>query len=109
MEPLRDEQMEITAKHNLDVARYYLTRRKAYEGARDRLQEIMDTYPEFSRADEVFFLMGEANIKLNKPEKAAEYYDKMLKTFPNSEFAKRARERLDELKASGKAPEKPKG
>ena len=41
IEPPRDEAMEITAKHNLDVARYYLTKRKAYEGARDRLQEII--------------------------------------------------------------------
>ena len=103
IEPARDEQMEITAKHNLDVARYYLTRRKAYDGARDRLQEIIDTYADFSRMDEVLFLMGEAQIKLHKPDKASEYYSKMLKDYPNSEFAKRARERLDELKATEKA------
>src|SRR5215471_13405403 len=41
IEPARDEVMEMTAKHNLTVARWYLEKRKAYEGARDRLQEII--------------------------------------------------------------------
>ena len=98
IEPIRDETMEVAAKHNLDIARYYLTKRKAYEGARYRLQKVIDTYPDFSRMDEVIFLMGEAHVKLGKSEKAADYYDKLLKTFPDSEFAKKARARLDELK-----------
>jgi outer membrane protein assembly factor BamD (BamD/ComL family) len=100
IEPARDEAMEMTAKHNLTVARYYLEKRKAYTGARDRLQEIMDTYAEFSRMDEVLFLMGEVHYKLNKADKAGEFYNKMLKAYPTSEFAKRARERLVELKIS---------
>ena len=98
IEPARDETMEVAAKHNLDIARYYLTKRKAYEGARDRLQEIIDTYPDFSRMDEVVFLMGEAQLKLGKNEKAADFYDKLLKAYPDSEFVKKARARLDELK-----------
>jgi outer membrane protein assembly factor BamD (BamD/ComL family) len=89
--------METTAQHNLDVARWYLTKRKAFDGARDRLQEILDTYPEFSRLDEVLFLMGEVNFKLDKSEKAGEFYQKVIKDFPGSEFAKKARERLKEL------------
>ena len=98
VEAAPDKEMELTAKHNLGVARYYLEKRKAYAGALDRLQEIRDTYASFSRMDEVLFLMGEANYKLNKPEKAGEFYNQMLKDFPASEFVKRARERLAELK-----------
>jgi TolA-binding protein len=94
----RDPIMETNARHSLEVARWYLTKRKAYEGARDRLQEIVDTYPEFSRMDEVVYLLGEANLKLNKSDKASEHYEKLLKDFPGSEFAKKARERLKELK-----------
>src|ERR1044071_1946609 len=70
IEPPRDEAQEIAAQHNLEVARWYLTKRKAYEGARDRLQEIIDTYPDFSRMDEVLFLMGEGNLKVAKFDKA---------------------------------------
>ena len=102
MTPPRDSTMEVAAKHNLDVARWYLVKRKAYEGARDRLQEIIDTYPEFSRIDEVMFLLAEAHLKLKKSDKADEYYSKLLKEYPESEFAKKARERLDEMKAEKK-------
>jgi len=98
IDPARDPIMETDATHSLDVARWYLTKRKAYEGARDRLQEIVDTYPGFSRMDEVVFLLGEANLKLNKPEKAAEFYEKLVKNFEGSEFVKKARERLKEIK-----------
>lgn len=100
MAPPRDSAMEVAAKHNLDVARWYLIKRKAYDGARDRLQEIIDTYPEFSRIDEVMFLMGEAQLKLKKEDKAVESYNKLLKEYPESEFAKKARARLDEMKAA---------
>jgi outer membrane protein assembly factor BamD (BamD/ComL family) len=103
IEAPRDAALEIAARHNLDVARWNLTKRKAYEGARDRLQEIIDTYPEFSRMDEVLFLMGELHLKLGKSERAAEYYSKLLKAYPESEFAKKARTRVDELKVE---PEK---
>ena len=103
IEAPRDAALEIAAKHNLDVARWNVTKRKAYEGARDRLQEIIDTYPDFSRMDEVDFLMGELHVRLGKDEKAVEYYSKLLKDYPESEFAKKARMRLDELKVE---PEK---
>lgn len=99
----RDPAMETSAKHNLETARWYITKRKAYEGARDRLQEIIDSYPEFSRMDEVLYWMGEVSVKLKKNDAAESFYNKMLKDYPSSEFAKKARERLDELKAT---PEK---
>jgi TolA-binding protein len=98
----RDPALEISAKHNLETARWYITKRKAYEGARDRLQEIIDTYPEFSQMDEVLFWMGEANVKLKKNDIAEEFYNKLLKAYPSSQFAKKARERIDELKAEPK-------
>ena len=99
LESPRDPAREIAAKHNLDVARWSMTKRKAYEGARDRLQEIIDTYPEFSHMDEVLFLLGEIFTKTEKIDKATDSYNKLIKDFPDSEFAKKARERLDELKA----------
>ena len=104
LESPRDPAREIAAKHNLDVARWSLTKRKAFEGARDRLQEIIDTYPEFSHIDEVLFLMGEICFKTEKVDKATEFYSKLVKEFPDSEFSKKARARLDELKAEPSKP-----
>lgn len=94
----RDPEMEVTQKHNLQVARWYLTKRKAYEGARDRLQEILDQDPEFSQIDEVIYLLGEANEKLRKPEIASTFYKRVIKDYPGSQFVKKARERLADLK-----------
>jgi outer membrane protein assembly factor BamD (BamD/ComL family) len=98
IEEPRDAAKEVAAKHNLDVARWNLSKRKAYEGARDRLQEIIDSYPDFSRMDEVVFLMGEVFLKLGKTEQAVDYYNKLLKDYAASEFAKKTRARLEELK-----------
>lgn len=105
IEPPRDEAREIAAKHNLEVARYYLTKRKAYEGARDRLQEIIETYPDFSRIDEVIYLMAEAHLKLRKTDVASDYYNKLLKDHPTSELAKKARAQLEKLKEEEKLKE----
>src|SRR5262245_53729270 len=95
IEPERDSVMELQSQHNLEVARYYITKRKGYEGGISRLQEIIDTHPTFSRMDEVLFLMGEANLKLKKPVEAGNFYNKLLKDFPESEFVKKAKEQLD--------------
>src|SRR5262249_52045508 len=98
IEVARDAEMEVSAKHSLEVARYYLTKRKAYQGALDRLQEIIQTYPVFSKIDEVVYLAGEANQKLGKKDDAEKMYQKLIKESPDSDLVKKARERLDELK-----------
>ncbi len=98
IEEPRDPELEITARHNLDVARWYITKRKAYQGGLDRLKEIVETYPDFSGMDEVVYWMGEANLKLDKPEIAVTFYKQLVKDYPESQLVKKARERLDELK-----------
>src|SRR5687768_4513142 len=55
----RDPALEKDAKHNLEVAKFYL-KKKAYKGVTDRLLEIVYTYPSFSRFDEVLSLLGDA-------------------------------------------------
>jgi outer membrane protein assembly factor BamD (BamD/ComL family) len=102
MEPVRDPAMEIQAKHNLDVAKWYYEKRKAMAGARDRLLEIIDTYPEFSKMDEVLFLLGEIHVKMVKESDAVENFTRLLKEFPDSQFGKKARARLDELQGKSK-------
>ena len=96
----RDPVLEVTAKHNLEVAKYYITKRKAYQGGLDRLLEIKETYADFSRMDEVLWLIGEASLKLDKRDEAANSLKKLLKDFPGSELAQKARERLAEMKVS---------
>lgn len=106
LDQLKDPEMEVSAKHDLEVANWYIYKRKAYEGARDRLQEILDTYPDFSKIDEVIFLMGEVNHKLSKDGEAAKYYNRLIKEYPGSRWVKKAKEALPTLKPE--APEKAK-
>ncbi|MEW6131484.1 MAG: outer membrane protein assembly factor BamD [Acidobacteriota bacterium] len=100
VEPNRDPALEIEAKHNLDVAKYYITRRKAYAGGIERLEEIINTHPEFSRMDEVLFYLGEAHFKLNKFEKAEDFYNKLLRDYPESEYVKKTKEQVEKLKST---------
>jgi tetratricopeptide (TPR) repeat protein len=95
---------ETNAKHDLDIARWYIDKRKAYAGARDRLQEIVTTYPEFSRVHEAIYLLGVVDEKLGKNAEAINAYRKLIKEFPGSEYDKKAREELAKLKAPPEAP-----
>ena len=100
LEPERNKALEINSKHNLEVARWSISKRKAYRGGLDRLQEILDTHPDFSRIDEVLYWMGEAHVKLNENDKAETYFSKLIKDYPESEFVKKSKEQLEKIKTT---------
>jgi outer membrane protein assembly factor BamD (BamD/ComL family) len=52
--------------------------------------------------DEVLFYLGEVQMKMVKESDAIENFNKLLKDFPDSQFAKKARTRLDELQGKSK-------
>ena len=92
----RDPALEKEAKHNLEVAKFYL-KRKAYKAVNDRLLEIIYTYPMFSRLDEVLFMTADSFIKLDNPNEATKFYQQLVKDFPESEFAKESKKKLESL------------
>jgi hypothetical protein len=66
----RDPELEKQSAHNLEVARYYFKRKPASKNDKDgwgrlnkavidRLQEIIDTNPNYARMDSVYFLLGD--------------------------------------------------
>src|SRR5688572_17856182 len=61
-----DEVQEKQAEHNLKIGSYYFSKRKAYAGAKDRLLEIVETYPEFSKIDEVYLILGQCFMKTDE-------------------------------------------
>ncbi len=102
----RDPELEKQSYHNLEVAKYYFYKRKAdkkdkagwerlNKAVESRLTEIMDTNPTFARMDEVYFLLGEVYERGGDSEKAAEYWNKVVKEFPDSEIKAEAQKRLD--------------
>jgi outer membrane protein assembly factor BamD len=94
------EVQENLAMHNLGVARFYYDARynkgrgTGLKGAQSRLKEIVEKYPNFSYMDEVLFRLGTTYQLEEEPDEAAKYYQDLLKNYPNSEFADKAKEQL---------------
>jgi len=100
----RDAELEKQSMHNLEVARYYFKKigkkeKKVNKSTEDRLLEIRDTDPTFSKLDEVHFLLGEVYRRGGEPEKAAANLNKVVKDYPDSIFAAEAKKRIEELAA----------
>ncbi len=108
--PVRDPELEKQSAKSLEVAWYYFKKKpnKSDPGAMDRLNksvegrlnEILDIHPEFSKIDEVYFLLGEVYYRSKQSDKAVEYLGKVVKNFPDSRFNKDAKKHLDELSSS---------
>lgn len=113
--PIRDPELELTSRKSLDAAWYYFKKKadksdpnaaeRLNKGIEGRLTEIMDTHPDFSRMDEVFYLLGALYQRWNQPDKAADYLGKVVSDYADSRFLKDAKKHLDELNA-GKVKKK---
>jgi outer membrane protein assembly factor BamD len=93
------ETQESLANHNLQIARfYYDARYKGHKGglkgSQSRLKEILDKYPNFSLTDEVLFRLGTTFQQEEEPDEAAKYYQNLLRNYPNSDYAEKAKEQL---------------
>jgi len=93
---------ENLAYHDLLVAAFYMNKGHGHSlvGARSRLQNIPQNYPKFSKMDEVLFRLSVVSIANEDPEEAARYCWKLICNYPNSEYAKPAFERLNEIGVS---------
>jgi tetratricopeptide (TPR) repeat protein len=92
-----DPELEKMADHNLEVARHYKSRRKAYQGAKDRLLEIVEVYPEYTKIDEVYYLLGEVYFELDDQAQASEFLQRLLKERAESKWAEKAKKLLTRL------------
>jgi outer membrane protein assembly factor BamD len=97
---------------DLQVANFYLSIR-LYAGAEPRYRHILDTDPEFTRRDSVYFHLAETLEKWapstgpNRLAEALPYYERLLKEFEQSEFLEEAKRRIDRLKLELKLEPKP--
>ncbi len=72
------------ALHELEVANFYF-KRKAYNGALLRLENLMKTYPDFDEMEKVYFLYSKIYEKLNDFEKKEYYFKKYEETLDRKE------------------------
>ena len=120
---LRDPDLERDSNHNLEVARNYFKLKKAYVASLKRCEEIIAGNPNFERIDEVLLMAGQSSLWLSqnkgkqRPEQyvsfdggekktltsqqlremGVDYLNKLVKDYPESRFAKQAREELQML------------
>ena len=93
---LKDVQ-QVLGLHELDIARFYINTRQAYKAGESRLRDIITQYPFFSYFDESLYLLGVSLIEQEQPEEASEYFTRLVRDYPNSEFSKKGREYLERL------------
>jgi outer membrane protein assembly factor BamD len=116
------ETQESLAMHGYQIGNFYLEARYqghkgGLKGAQSRFKEVFDKYPNFSLRDGVLFKLAYTYQQEEEPDEAAKYYQDLLKNFPNSDYAEKAKEQLsiigvpipdpDPAKKNVPAPERP--
>ncbi len=100
--PEAEERLQLAldrlAKHEHIVARFYMQRRN-FEAAISRLNGIVDTYPGYAERDATFYDLGRALESLGRNGEARLYFERVVAEFPESDFANRAKERLQDSQA----------
>ena len=86
------------AKHEHIVARYYMKRRSWY-AALQRLNGLVEQYPNYRERPAVFYDLATSLDALGRHGEARLYYERVISEFPKSEWAGRAKRRLDTMKA----------
>src|SRR5215211_7735760 len=117
---LRDPDLERDSLHNLDVAKNYFKLKKAYVASLKRCEEIIAGNPNFSKIEEVLLMAGQSSLWLSQNkgkqksnlyvsfdgaekktltaeqfrEMGRDYLNKLITDYPESPFARQAREEL---------------
>jgi hypothetical protein len=85
---------EILGMHELKVARFYFERRASAHAAQLRTEEILNKYPNFSRFDEALWLHARAMAEQEDTETASQDLTRLVRSYPHSEYAARAKDLL---------------
>ncbi len=93
------EALDRLAKHEHIVARFYIKRR-SYVSALQRLNYIVDTYPNYRERDAVFYDLGTSLAGLGRKAEARLYFERVISEFPKSDYADKAKRRLDQMKTA---------
>ncbi|MGA7617610.1 MAG: outer membrane protein assembly factor BamD [Thermoanaerobaculia bacterium] len=86
------------AQHDHEVAEFYMKRGR-YKAAMTRLNQVIDSYPDYEHRDQVFFDLATSLSHLGRKGEARLYYERIVSEFPKSDLANRAKEKLQDTKA----------
>jgi outer membrane protein assembly factor BamD len=94
----RTEAVDRLARHEHLIARFY-KKRKSYNAAALRLNNLVEQYPNYSDRVGVFYDLGETLRSLGRKGEARLYFERVIAEFPKSELAGKAKHQLDMIKA----------
>lgn len=89
----RQDVLDRLAKHEHLVARFYI-KRHSWNAAVQRLNFLIDTYPNYGDRAGVFYDLGTALHSLGRKGEAKLYFERVVTEFPQSDYADRAKRRL---------------
>ncbi|MFC2163870.1 outer membrane protein assembly factor BamD [Acidobacteriota bacterium] len=87
---------ERLAEHVLSIGELYY-KRSAFKASTTRLLEILTEYPNFTRMDKVYFILGDSYFKWRKTEESVPYFRKLITDYPQSKYSKKATKKLGDI------------
>jgi outer membrane protein assembly factor BamD len=87
---------ERLAGHSAEIAIGY-HKRRGYWACINRMTEVMNTYPGYSRLDRVYFYLADSYFQLRQYDQAAPFFSKVVTDYSGRKLAKAAGERLAEI------------
>jgi len=75
-------------------------KRRDFNAAIQRLNYLVDTFPNYRERDSVFYDLGDSLALMGRKAEARLYFERVISEFPNSEWAGKARKRLNEIKTA---------
>lgn len=88
---------QVLGLYEITIAKFYMNNRQAYKASENRLRDIINNYSQFSYFDESLYLLGVSLVEQEQPEEAAEYFTRLVRDYPNSEFSVKGRDYLEKL------------
>ena len=92
------EAIDRLAKHEHVIARFYM-KRKSWVSSVQRLNSLVDTYPNYSDRAGVFYDLGTSLSALGRKGEARLYFERVVSEFPKSSYADKAKQKLGSMKA----------
>ena len=100
------------ALHNLLIADFYLSRystaghvKGGLKGAQSRLQENVEKYPNACTNDKALYELAFTYQEEEEPDEAAKYYQRLVRDYPTSDYAEKAKDQLNVIGASIPEPD----
>lgn len=83
------------AEHEVYVGAYYL-KRKLYKPAINRLEAVLQSFPDYYYRDEAYYYLAKAYLNDVQPEKAKIILKQLFDQFPGSDYIEDAQKLLEE-------------